>query len=293
MEYFVADKFKNYERIGEPFDKNGKLYAKGKTICPRCGGQGIIVARVENGRPIPIPVDQGICYQCCGEKYVYDEFRLYTEKEYNQMQKAKETAAAKREEAREQKMKAECEDNKVKWLEQNNFSEDGITYIVTGDSYSIKDELKEAGWRYDTVLRWHKADPAGYEDRVIKINFDDIFEWTAWGKGVYKVGAPDLIEKMLRAVEPESTSEYLEGTKVKDLEVTLDRRNAFNGRYGLTYVYNFSTIEGNVCTWFTSKMLDIETGGKCLISGSIKDRQEYKGTKSTILTRCKVKEVSE
>lgn len=293
MEYFVADTFKNWEKIGEPFEENGKMYQNVKEKCPRCGGFGIIVSRVENDQLIPIPVDNGICYLCKGAKYVRKTVRLYTEKEYNQMQKAKEAAAIKREKAREQKIKEEYESNKVKWLSQNNFSEDGFTYIITGDSYSIKEELKNAGWRYDPVLKWHKADAAGYEDRVIKVNFDEVLEWSAWGKGMYKSNAFDIIDAKLKAEEPVSMSEYLDGSKVIDLPVKLIRRNSFVGKYGLTYIYSFETEEGNRVSWFTAKVLELNEGDKCLISGSIKDRSEYKNVKTTYLTRCKIAEISE
>ena len=94
----------------------------------------------------------------------------------------------------------------------------------------------------------------------------------------------------MKAVEPESNSEYLQGEKVDNLKVRLVRRNSFNGRYGITYIYTFETEEENVCVWFTSKILNLGIDDKCLISGKIKDRQEYNGTKQTVLTRCRVKE---
>ena len=64
--YKLANSYQGAEKIGEPFEKNGKLYSKIKYTCPRCGGLGIIVARVENNQPIPIPVDNGVCYECLG-----------------------------------------------------------------------------------------------------------------------------------------------------------------------------------------------------------------------------------
>ena len=37
---------------------------------------------------------------------------------------------------------------KGKWLEENGFSHLGETYVVMGNSYSIKDALKEAGFKF-------------------------------------------------------------------------------------------------------------------------------------------------
>ena len=58
--FFVADSYKNMKVIGKPFEnEKGKMVVRVKDKCPRCSGRGIIVARVENGQMIPIPVDGG------------------------------------------------------------------------------------------------------------------------------------------------------------------------------------------------------------------------------------------
>lgn len=290
----VAKKYQNSERIGEPFEKNGRLYTKIKTICPRCGGLGIIAARVENDHIVPIPVANGICFQCEGNKYIYDEVRLYTEKEYNMMEKAKATAAEKREAARIQKMKEEWEDNKREWLKTNGWSEEGITYIITGESYSIKDELKENGFKYDTVLGWHKSfKDSRYEDRLLEINLDDVVDISAWGKGSYKIEAKDFIKNKLAETQPKSTSEWIGevGEKIKDIKVQLVKKYSFDTRYGLSTAFTFQTEEGNVLVWFTSTFPAHEVGDWVIIAiATIKKLDEYKETKQTIITRPRFKE---
>ena len=111
------------------YEKNGKLYVKATCKCDRCGGLGIIASRVENDRIIPIPVDGGVCYKCLGTKTVTKEIRLYTDEEYEKMEKANEKAAEKRAAEREAKIKAEYAQNKLDWLEKNGFTDDGLTYI--------------------------------------------------------------------------------------------------------------------------------------------------------------------
>ena len=106
-EYTVAPSFRDWETIGTPLVRDGKMYQKVRTKCDRCGGLGLIASRVENGQIIPIPVANGVCFKCGGAKYMYKEVRLYTVEEAEKMEKRNEAARAKREEERQAKMKAE------------------------------------------------------------------------------------------------------------------------------------------------------------------------------------------
>lgn len=291
MIYMTAKTYTDWERIGEPFDKNGKLYQKVKTKCPRCGGLGIVVARVENGQPIPIPVDQGICYQCAGARYLTKEVRLYTEAEFQRMEELNEKNRIKREQEKEAKWEKEFAETKKEWLAHNGFSEDGYTYIVTGNSFSIKDELKAAGWRYDPVLKWHKADPTGYEDRVIKFHVDQLFEFSAWGKGHYILGCKEIVDKALAAAQPQSTSTWIGevGEKIKGIKVQLVRKYTTETRYGLNTLYSFQTKEGNILNWWTTTFQAVEVGDWVTIKyATIKKLDTYKDVKNTIITRAKL-----
>lgn len=70
---------------------------------------------------------------------------------------------------------------------------------------------------------------------------------------------------------------------------TVECVTGFDGQYGYMYVYNFKDVHGHLLVWFTGKDLDVNTGDKIRISGTIKKLNEYKGIKQTVLTRCKVK----
>lgn len=277
-------------KILKQFEKGGKPYATIQIKCDRCT-KGIYAIGVENGQIKPHPVANGVCFKCGGTGYLTKDVRLYTEKELESMERANERARQKKAEEQEKKMKAEFAQRKADWLEKNNFSTDGYTYIITGDSYSIKDELKAGGWRFDPVIKWHKADPAGYEDRVIKINVEDCFEGSAWGDYHYKIGAKDYIDNLLAAAQPKSTSEWIGevGDKLKDLPVQLVRKYSFDGKYGTTTVYTFQTKEGNLLTWFSSTFQPYDIGEWMKIKyTTIKDHNEYKGVKSTVITRTKL-----
>ena len=275
------------------FEKNGKPYGTVKLKCERCVN-GVFPAGVENGQIKPHPNANGVCFACGGIGYTTKDVRLYTEAEIERMEQNNERARQKKMAEQEQKMKAEFETKRKEWLAKNNFSEDGYTYIITGDSYSIKDELKANGWRYDSVTKWHKADPAGYEDRVIKIHVDDCYECSAWGEYHYITGAKDKIDNLLAGTQPQETSEWIgeAGDKLTDLKVQLVRKYSFDGKFGTTTVYTFRTEDGDLLTWFSSTFQPYDVNDWMKIkTTTIKDHNEYKGVKSTVITRAKLVDI--
>lgn len=291
MEYYMADTYKNYKKIGEPFyNKNGKLATIAECKCDRCQ-KGIYVCRIENNQPVPHPAYGGVCLKCGGTGIIRKEVRLYTEKEYNTMKKSAEKAKAKKEAEREAKIKAEYAEKKAKWLEKNGFDAEGVTYIITGDSYSIKNELKAAGFKFDPVLLWHRASAEKYEDRVIKVTIDEVIEFSAWGEGHYKTEAKEIIEKKIAATQPQSSSNWVGeiGEKYTVLPATLIKKGEFLNRFGHSNIFTFVDEHENIFIWFTTKNLDdIAINDKIELIGTIKSHNEYKNTKSTILTRCKI-----
>lgn len=295
----TAKTYANWERIGEPYEQNGKLYTKVKDKCPRCSGLGIIVARVENDRLIPIPVDQGICYQCKGAKYITKKVRLYTLKEYNQMEASKEKTFQKKEEERKAKMLAEYNNKRKKWLEDNGFNENEITYVYfPSDSYEIKEKLKELGFRFNYTLLWHIAEvPEGYEDKVVEISLRDIAEVSAWGDAHYIEGAKDKVVGIMKAARPQPThtSEWIGEVKDKftDLAVTLVKVHGFTSKFGYSQIVVFETETGDLVKWFTAVNIPFESGDKLLLSGTIKELTEDKyedNAHVTLVTRCKMQE---
>ena len=288
--YTVAASYRDYERIASPYVKNGKMYTKVKEICSRCNGRGIIISRVENGQLIPIPVDSGVCYKCLGKKYFVKEVRLYTEAEAAKMQAANERAKEKREANRHEKMEAEFEQKRLKWLSDNEFTKEGKTYVITGDSYSIKDELKESGFRYNPVLKWHKADPGDYADRAIEIDINEVAEASAWGDYHYLTGALDYVaQKIAPPAEDETPSAWV-GTIGDKLvtTVTFVRKGWCDTKFGGSNIYTFRDAAGNELVWFSATVLDKEIGDTFKIKATIKAHNEYKGKKNTVITRAKV-----
>lgn len=286
--YVTADSYKNWEYDSEPYEKNGKLYIDLKTKCDRCVN-GIYAVGVENGHIKPHPAYGGVCLKCGGSGIMRKAgARLYTLAEYEKNKKYAENARLRKQKKLEEKMLSEAKEKKTKWLAKNGFDEDGNTYIILGNTYPIKDVLKDAGWTFSYNFLWHKEDPAGYEDRVIKLNLDEVGSWTVYGQFVFNEDAANYIQDKINSVNLHSKSEWIEGDRIVEEEVTLESISGFEGYYGYTNIYNFVTKEGNKVVWFTSTTQDIEVGDSCFLSGKIKERKMFKNEKITVVTRCRI-----
>lgn len=290
MNYFTADSYKNWERIGEPFtNSKGKLYTKAKCICDRCH-KGTYVTRVENGVPVPHPAFGGVCLKCGGSGYLTEEVRLYTESEYQAMTRRNEQARAKKEAEMEARMEVEFAENKSKWLVENGFNEEGYTYVYfPNNSYDVKERLKADGFKFNPNLLWHKATADGYEMEVIKIAAAQVVEFSAWGKGLYLASAKDFVTDKINEARPKSMSEWigLEKEKITKLPVVYERTSGFDGQFGWTNIHRFN-YNGNIITWFTTKGLAFEPGTEVLLSATIKGHSTFSNEKQTRITRAKV-----
>ena len=294
MNYVTAEKYANWEWTCEPFkNSDGKLCVEVKQKCDRCSN-GVFVCRVENGKPIPHPAYGGVCLKCNGAGYLKKVVRVYTEKEREQMDKRNEKAREKREADREAKMRAEFAHRKAIWLQTNGFSEDGKTYIVTGDSYSIKDQLKEAGFRFNgTLRRWMRATNEGYEENTVLFSVDDLVQFSAWGEGHINLDAKEFVDKTLATNEPVPAFEYDGEIKERiTRRVTLVRKGSFMGAYGITNIYTYEDEQHlHQYVWFTATDQPQEVDGSFFtLVGTVKDHKEYKGIHQTYITRCKITE---
>jgi hypothetical protein len=89
----------------------------------------------------------------------------------------------------------------------------------------------------------------------------------------------------------ELTNEFLGDIKDKlELPVTLKSIRFIEGNYGVTSLYSFVTDDGHLVKWFSSRVVlrDSDVDKVITLTGTVKSHDLYNGTKSTILTRCKV-----
>lgn len=85
-----------------------------------------------------------------------------------------------------------------------------------------------------------------------------------------------------------AVSEYVGEVKARlTIEVAeAELVTSFDTQFGFTFLYKFKDSSGNVFTWFTSCMIELDR--KFDILGTVKEHTTYKDVKQTVLTRCKV-----
>lgn len=291
MEYFVVDSYKGYELVGVPFEKSGKMYSKARCKCDRCV-KGVYITRIENGQPVPHPNANGVCFACGGTGFLSKEIRLYTEKEKTAADRTKQRAAERKV---EEKLAA-AERKKEEWLKKNGFTSDGFTAVYIGaNSFDVKNELKEQGWKYSPIFGWRSADVSAIdtygEDNVAILSADQLVSFNLYGEGFFLSTCANLVQQLKDAHKPQSLSNWVgtEKEKLVDLPVVIQRITGFGSRFGWTNVITF--VSGNdILTWFTSSDIsDYEQGEEYLLSATVKEHTMYKDEKQTVLLRVRLK----
>ena len=184
---------------------------------------------------------------------------------------------------------------KKEWLEANGFSREEVTYIVLGNSYPIKDKLKEAGFKYSALLRWHAA-TADFElpedCQYFPLHYSDFMEWDEEGQAsFFQPGARDMLEQLFNP-RTESHSQHVGAIGDKIVAVMKLRYiSGYDSPYGYKYVYTFEDEIGNVFSWFTTVQQPYAAGATVNLTGTIKSHSDYKGVKTTVLTRCRLHSV--
>jgi hypothetical protein len=103
---------------------------------------------------------------------------------------------------------------------------------------------------------------------------------SAYAKHVEKIATEKITKET-------SVSNYIGtvGEKIK-FTGTIKYISSFDTQYGITRIYRITDTNGNIYTWFAST--SVNDAENATITGTIKAHDEYKGTKQTVLTRCKV-----
>lgn len=284
MEYFVAPSYKDWQ-ITKVDETNRK--ATITTKCWKCGGTGQYAWF-------------GECFTCNGFGYIQKTVKAYTAEELEKYIASQAKAKEKREkaeEARKQALRDNSEANKKALLESWGYDpENPLIWLVGGgNTYEIKDWLKEQGCKFCQELGWYSCKPldvpTGYG--MVSIKFDDAYEWFPMVKRFeIKPEVKEIAAAALSSLYPESKSEYIGEVKqrIRDLEVTLTDARDIDGYYGVSTIYTFANGD-NVLVWITSSPKDIEVGDHLLLTGTVKEHKDYKGVKQTVLSRCIIKEI--
>ena len=237
-------------------DKNGTKYYT-SNVCPKCGGRGYLP---EYGY-----VASGVCFKCGGTGYYTTTWKEYTD-EY----------AAKLEARRIAREMKKIPAINAKFFKEMGMNENGECFIVVGDTYAIKEELKEAGAKFNYSLLWH-FDKEVDTYKTVKVTADDVFGKNVFGQYMTTEDTIPTVKKMLDTAIEVNSGEYV-GNVGDKINVTL----TFKG------YHTFEDENGNTFIWVTSASKDFEENKTYTVKGTIKAHKEYKGVKQTNLTRCRV-----
>ena len=254
-------------------DKNGtKIYHD--YTCPRCGGLGGSEAWKYTGYT---------CYECGGSGQTRNP-RVH--KEYTPEYRAiLDARAEKRREKKMAQAQAEKAEKQAEWKRSKGFQNDRIHIVSLENSFDIKDRIKADGGRYNEFAGWYFSEPHE-EFQTVEITAEEALVEDAWGKLDWRNTIRETVKAKRHA--PEHTSEHIGavGDKV-DLEVTHTRTGRFETRFGTTWVHTFEDVNGNILVWKTGSCGSFESD-KLHLKGTVKEHDEYRGVKQTVLTRCKI-----
>lgn len=263
-------------------DKNGtKIYHD--YTCQRCSGKGVYVIGVCNMQPVLSPLDNGICWECGGSGKMEKPsvIKEYTP-EYRAILNAR---AAKRQEKKMAQAQAEKAEKQAEWKQEKGFVNDRIYVVGIEDSFERKDEIKAAGGRYNSCAGWYFSEPHD-EFQTVEMTAEECLIENAWAKLDWRSTIRETLKAKLPQM-PESEHVGAVGEKV-NMELTLEHIRYYDTHFGTTWVYSFKDENGNTLVWKTSAHQEVEEGNKFHVKGTIKEHGEYRGTKQTVLTRCKI-----
>ena len=257
-------------------DKNGTKYWE-ESDCPRCGGRGYI--------PGYEMIEGGVCFKCNGSGS-YPHKYIERTPEY----------AAKLAERRLAKRIKEAPERNAKFFASIGFSAEGLAWIAVGNTYPIKDQLKAAGARYHEYFGWHfDHKPEGFE--TAELNISEVSDVLPDGTVVlFDDPHVDRYMKEFRQKhypQSESASEYV-GEVGERITVSVkcirqhEYERSFGYRTSYVTIFIFEDEAGNVFKWNCTNLTKIEDGEEIALTGTIKAHDTDKGTKQTVLTRCKV-----
>lgn len=294
MEEYVVNEMNGFDHYNSlkdvtliKIDRNGTHYYTDYN-CPKCGGTGYINYYSH--------VDGGVCFLCGGSGRHAHNFLVRT-KEYNtkliqqRLERARKTAG----------------ERNAKYLHMMGFSEDGRAWLVMGNTYEIKDQLKASHCHWDPYFGWYfDHEVTEFPCVEISINdkipcFDENGEESECTLGLYAedgtlyMAPQGDIYRWIKSIRDSWNAkqapdmEYFGnvGDKVQ-LSLKLVKVGGYETQFGYTSVYTFEDSENHQFVWKTGCGIDSDRGSMVTIKGSVKAHSEYRGIKQTELTRCKV-----
>jgi hypothetical protein len=267
----VAKSYEHMKVIAGPYaGTSGKQYVRLSDSCSRCGGSGIWHYGPYGGT----------CFKCNGSGREVIEARWYSDKERAAMDAQAEARAEKARQAKE------MEELRRAGAEYNGF-QNGYVIVIYGETYSVKDELKSAGARFNYGLGWYFSNEADVPSKFVEQSLRITWEMVSRENKI--MSDIDIKEIVKNAIpKPISNSDYMGevGKRIRGLELEVVKFWEGPGYY----IHTMEDTFGNVYVWMTSARA-LEKGTVVRLDATVKKHEEYQGVKQTHLTRPSIKEV--
>lgn len=183
-------------------------------------------------------------------------------------------------------------DNKSLWMHEQGFSKDGKIYCVAGgNTFLIKDVLKDYGFQYSPRFGWYcreeKQVPAPYY--LVSFTFDELFLWEPQYQRAFPYSDIDQKIKNKLYINKENKNNFdfigTVGEREYDLLVIFKKYKIIKKEHYKYYVYSFD-YKGNRIIWSTKKWLNLSVGQEILLTGTVSAHSLVGNTKITKMNRC-------
>lgn len=181
-----------------------------------------------------------------------------------------------------------------KWMQQNGFNNEGITYCVVGENtFSIKELLKAQGFKFSPLLKWHNDKqitlPEGFD--YVPLLFSDLYAWDNYQQQVLPLaGAATIVQNALKQALPQQ-SNYIGaiGERLYDVKAIFKFSKSFISKTGSFIFAHHFDIAGERVVWVTQKQLSLIPEQNVLLTGTIISHTIFAHKKTTNINRCLIK----
>lgn len=170
----------------------------------------------------------------------------------------------------------------------------GYITIFKGNTYPYKDWLKEHGARFTKLFNWSFASNVEWPEAELPTDLEPLqIPWEAVSTNDHLLPETEVRSYIESLMYEPSNSEYVGeiGDRIEET-LTVTKAVTLESYYGTSIMHIMENAVGNVFVWIT-KAKSYPEGKVVTLRGTIKDHKEYKGTKQTILTRCKEMSIDE
>lgn len=164
----------------------------------------------------------------------------------------------------------------------------GYITIFKGSTYPHKDWLKEQGARFTKMFNWSFASNVEWDEENLPEGLEPLqIPWEAVSYNDELLPENDVKAYIDSLMYEPSNSEFVGnvGDRIEET-LTVTKAITLESYYGTSIMHIMEDNSGNVYVWIT-KAKNYPEGKVVTLRGTIKEHKEYKGTKQTILTRCK------